>query len=533
MSWNKMDTYKGATTQKNAIDEPSSPETLELFRKAQDNNWLLGIPAVNQRAGKADDAENVSCGEQMPSAEDYAPSCAYKTIPKSYPRAKITVGGNLTALSAGYLFTSGPRDWQMIMTSTGDPVYVRQDRVASILTPTQNGDLLSWPLTQASQDYEVLGPDYALRHRFHAPHGIKFNWREFLQTEKGTGLLFEMDIQLLRMEDLVPPFAREKIKGAIGVIIHEISVEGEVVMEWRSWDHLLFSFWEAPLFIKYENLWDLLHQNSLDEDDDGNILLSMRRTSQIAKIDRDTGEVLWRLGGRGGNFKIVNDKREHFDSQHDVRSLGNNRISIFDNGIDTGNGTARGLEYDLYFDSDGRPTEARLVNEYDTGIYAFAMGSYRQMPNGNRVYCLGHDKNYENFNPFYIETDPQGRELIRMDWMVKKKSFIGTYRTGKGPWVAIPKWRPTALLDDNNPTKTLRLHFLWNGATEVKKWRIMMGNSDGEELTEVFAEVEKKQFEHWIDVPQTKKCQYFQAAALDAKGKEMSRSPTVHTKPCS
>ncbi|CEM27141.1 unnamed protein product [Vitrella brassicaformis CCMP3155] len=135
MSWNKMDTYKGAKTQKNAIDEPSSPETLELFRKAQDVDWLSGISAIHEGKRKVDggDHNDIDCDEKESTAiksEYYIPNCSCRTLPSAYPRAKVTVGGNLEELSAGYIFAGGPEPGLMwpniglILTPLGDPVWV-------------------------------------------------------------------------------------------------------------------------------------------------------------------------------------------------------------------------------------------------------------------------------------------------------------------------------------------------------------------------------------------------------------------------
>ena len=39
--------------------------------------------------------------------------------------------------------------------------------------------------------------------------------------------------------------------------------------------------------------------------DDGHILLSSRRLSEITKINRQSGKIIWRLGGANNQFKFV------------------------------------------------------------------------------------------------------------------------------------------------------------------------------------------------------------------------------------
>ena len=53
--------------------------------------------------------------------------------------------------------------------------------------------------------------------------------------------------------------------------------------------------------------FDFPHMNAIDVDTDGHILLSSRSTSEITKINRDTGEIIWRFGGVNNQFTFAND----------------------------------------------------------------------------------------------------------------------------------------------------------------------------------------------------------------------------------
>jgi len=502
--------------------------------RATHQRMVANTSQSTREAEKAAARESFDCATETAwDGEFYAPNCAYRTLPDNYPRVKVTVRGNMSELSSGYLFTSGPAKSQLIMTSTADPVYWHlHDEETPHLELTADKKLASW-FWSGRNGGSVLGSDYGVRHSFNIHHRGALNGHEFQLGRNGNALMFRDDFELLNITEIHPKM--EPAKGVFGIVLQEVTNEGHVILEWRSWDHLPFGFWEGDNFIR-EGLWDIFHPNAIEEAKDGNILLSMRRMSQIAKIDRDTGEVLWRLGGKGSNFRIVNDERGQFYGQHDVREVKKNRISMFDNGLHSETGTSRGVEYDLIFDSDGHPFEARLVYSYDTATRVYAHGSYRRMPNGNGVYCLGLEGTKWQLRgpgPFYVETR-HGKELIRMDWTADadRLQLGGTYRTLKGPWTGTPTWPPAVVLDDKNPSNTLRLHFSWNGATTVKKWRIMRGETVSE-LIDVLAEVEKKQFEHWVDIlGGTHKCQYFQAVALDGEGKELKRSKVLGLAAC-
>lgn len=63
--------------------------------------------------------------------------------------------------------------------------------------------------------------------------------------------------------------------------------------------------------------YDYCHLNSLEKDDDGSYLVSMRGPSTLYKINGDTGEIMWRLGGMNSNFTISDEDRFYY--QHDAR----------------------------------------------------------------------------------------------------------------------------------------------------------------------------------------------------------------------
>ena len=50
---------------------------------------------------------------------------------------------------------------------------------------------------------------------------------------------------------------------------------------------------------------DPVHGNGLAVANDGNLLLSSRNQSEVTKINLQTGEVMWRFGGKANQFKII------------------------------------------------------------------------------------------------------------------------------------------------------------------------------------------------------------------------------------
>jgi hypothetical protein len=111
------------------------------------------------------------------------------------------------------------------------------------------------------------------------------------------------------------------------IVVQEQDALTNPVFTWSGLAHL-------PITSTYESLTgsiaDVYHGNAIERDTDGNLLLSNRHTAQIVKIDRSTGNVMWKLGGKENEFTFVNDTG--FSYQHDIRRLENGHITLFDNG---------------------------------------------------------------------------------------------------------------------------------------------------------------------------------------------------------
>ena len=101
-------------------------------------------------------------------------------------------------------------------------------------------------------------------------------------------------------------------------IVQEVDIEsGEVIFEWHSLEHvgLEESYYHPSPGLK--SAFDYFHINSIDPYPDGHLIVSARRTSAVYKLDRRTGEIVWRLGGKRSDFEMGPGTRT--DWQHDAR----------------------------------------------------------------------------------------------------------------------------------------------------------------------------------------------------------------------
>ena len=169
------------------------------------------------------------------------------------------------------------------------------------------------------------------------------------------------------------------------LIIQEFDLNHNLIFEWNAWDHLNITDY-TNLDLTANNItW--MHGNSIDVDLDENILISNRRSSEIIKIDRNSGDIIWYLGGPNNDFIFTNDSFNGFSKQHDVRRIENGNITLYDNGNNHTPPLSRALEYEI----DENEKIANLIWDFvhPDGHVGLAMGSVQRLPNGNTLINWG------------------------------------------------------------------------------------------------------------------------------------------------
>jgi len=198
-----------------------------------------------------------------------------------------------------------------------------------------------------------------------------------------------------------------------------------VIFQWRSWDHFKITDATDDIDLTQPSI-DYVHGNAIELDYDGNLLISCRNMDEITKIDRQTGDIIWRLGGleaKNNQFLFINDPIT-FSHQHDVRRLANGNITLFDNGNLHTPPVTRSLEYQL----DEENKIAVLVWKFNNDPITFApfRGSSRRLTNHNTIIGWGNHHDPREVS----EIKPDGTialEVIFPDSLVN-------YRAFKFPW---------------------------------------------------------------------------------------------------
>lgn len=293
----------------------------------------------------------------------------------------------------------------------------------------------------------------------------------------------------------------------------EIDIQtGEVLFEWRASTH--YSFEEYYHFQpgdgrSEQTAPDLFHVNSIEKDDLGNFLISCRMMSSVAYVDGQTGDVIWKLGGKANMFKdLSGGAATNFNGQHHPRFHENGRvISIFDNGNCPGRpvtGPTRGLT--VFLDTEKMTVE--LQHEYisPNSVLTDNSGSMQILESGNVILGFGPNANW-------AEYASNGSLLCNVH--IGPETFfnsgeIRSYRISKSPWVGHPQTMPEIVVHDD------RVYVSWNGATEVSTWTLNGIGMDGAGGAFAFlGNFFKTSFETEIPIPSDRKGNYLFVQALD------------------
>ena len=244
-------------------------------------------------------------------------------------------------------------------------------------------------------------------------------------------------------------------------IVQEVDIEtGEVLFEWHSLEHVGVEESYIGLPEDPDYLYDYFHNNSIDVEPDGNLLLCARNTWTVYKVVRSSGEVLWRLGGKKSDFEMGPGTRSAY--QHDARRQRDGTITIFDNGAHPKvHDQSRGIVVEL----DEEKMSAKQLREYTSPKkpLATSQGNMQLLPNSNVLIGWGSQ-------PFVSEFSHEGELLFEARFPPDGES----YRAFRFLWSGHPTDEP-AVEVEQGPEDKVKLYASWNGATEVATWEVLAG----------------------------------------------------------
>jgi hypothetical protein len=391
----------------------------------------------------------------------------------------VTINVNTGPLAPGYIFIgseptissalSGPE----ILDNQGRIVWFQAVPSGTVATDVRVQTYLGNPVLTYSQaaaygtvnppttvDY-ILDTSYNVVAKVQAGNSFNADQHEFYLTPQGTALVPVYRTSPMDLSSVGGSGTGNVTSG----VVQEIDVAtGAVLLQWDSLSavDLSESYMPAPGPTS-TTPYDYFHLNSISLDTDGNILVSARHTWTIYKLNRTTGAIMWRLGGKKSDFAL--GAGLPFAWQHDAVAVDAQTIRIFDNESDG----APVLPYSralwvTHDDTTMTATVARQIVHPDK-LSVLAEGSVQDLPNGNAFVewgILGRFSEFDASGQLVFDASP----------------FPGysSYRGYRFPWSANPTTSPTVTAFVN-PDGSLAVEAMWNGATAIASWQVLGGTS--------------------------------------------------------
>lgn len=154
----------------------------------------------------------------------------------------------------------------------------------------------------------------------------------------------------------------------------EMTTAGQVVWQWRSWDHLDPETDRITAIQERREEWT--HGNGLAELANGDIVVSFRVISTVIILDRKTSKIVWKLGA------------PPLSGQHAPTPLANGNLLLFDNG-------PHRLDHPMPFSRviEIEPSTKQIVWTYqerrEYEFFSPRISNAQRLPNGNTLICEG------------------------------------------------------------------------------------------------------------------------------------------------
>lgn len=368
--------------------------------------------------------------------------------------------------------------------------------------------------------YYILDQSYRLVQNVSAQRGFTSDIHEFLLTPRGTALL--LSTKVLPMD--LSPYGGPQNGYLQDFAIQEIDLKtNQLLFFWDAVEHipLTASYESASSATSTSNIWDAFHLNSIgltDSPDD--ILVSGRNTWTIYRINKPSGNIVWRLGGEESSFTF--EAGAEFSWQHDARFLPGNVVSLFDDNCCQGTTIPPNTPYahGLILQLDLSAMTASVLTTYyhSPNINVSSQGNVQSLDNGNKFIGWGQSQYFSEYaGAGNTETDPALNLLY--DASMPGNNY--TYRAYRHLWTGTPDTPPKIAVQAEGGQVVV--YTSWNGSTETASWAILAGSKESK--LSLVANAPKTGFETAITV--RNRGPYFQTQALNAQGQVIGVSATV------
>lgn len=351
-------------------------------------------------------------------------------LPENFPLPEILLSDDP---SPGYFFLSPAGLWGyfeeatpylVIMDNNGIPVFYQEQTRAAFDLKLQENKTLSYAEGTNGYKHHALNNKLEYTGEY-STGGLVSDFHDLWVFENGDYLILARDYRIVDMDTIVEG-GHEGITIIDG-IIRLFNANGELLFHWSTEDHFKITDTRHADLLD-PNQIDFAHINSIEMIGDSAILLSSRNMDEVTKISIETGEIIWRLGGKNNQFTFEDDSLV-FSAQHDARITSEAYLSLFDNNWQTTlDHESRLIIYDL----DEENMTASLVRDIRSKpdpIHGWIMGNGQELDNGNYIVGWGSgDPNVTEFKPdntkaFEMRYDAVSYRAYKFDWKPQAFTF--------------------------------------------------------------------------------------------------------------
>jgi hypothetical protein len=249
---------------------------------------------------------------------------------------------------------------------------------------TERGTLFYNGKTPETSERFISGKPYKIGAVMEVDWNGRMIWEVQHPDHHHDGILLRNGNVLLLCLAQLPRELVPKIKGGMpgtehngemyGDYLVEMTTEGRIVWEYRTWEHLDPETDRITAIQEPRDEWT--HGNGLAELPNGDIVVSFRTISTVIIIERKTGTIIWKLGA------------PPLCGQHAPTPLPNGNLLIFDNG-------PHRLDHSMPFSRviEVEPANTKIIWEYrekrESDFFSPRISNAQRLPNGNTMICEG------------------------------------------------------------------------------------------------------------------------------------------------
>lgn len=311
-------------------------------------------------------------------------------LPTNFPPIAVTTN-YAPGVANGYVFltdTFAPTNYGfyvMMLTNDGTPVWYLQVTNSAYDFKVLPSGYLHYAqqyraLTFSGGGYvthEILDENFNDIESIRAGNGYNAECHDFQMLPNGHALVTGYYLTQVDMSKVVPNGNPAALVS--GAILQELDAQRNVVFQWRSWDHYPFT----SQWVNSSNaVISAFHVNRIFQDTDGNLIIST--PDWVKKISRQTGNILWHLGGTENQFTFVGVSQQEGTNDfagHDINRLPNGHVLIYNNSKGGVSATSTVHEYAL--DETNRIATHIWTYTPNPGVAGPSQGSAQRLANGN------------------------------------------------------------------------------------------------------------------------------------------------------